>query len=93
MKAFVGAGAHDADTANDAVPNKEPVIPFVTISVFNAASDPLMSTFFHDGIFYLIMIGYRIVSAHFPFGSIIYAYKYDKNLFTLNGFFYLFKFF
>lgn len=41
--------AKDDEVANEAVPNKEPVIPFVTSREFNAASDPLMITFFQLG--------------------------------------------
>jgi hypothetical protein len=39
--------------AHDAVPNKEPVTPLVTVREFNEASEPLVMTFFHAGILYV----------------------------------------
>ena len=63
--------AWEADVAYEEVPNKEPVIPFDTVREFKAADEPLVMTFFQLGILNVIMIGYRIVSAHSPWGSII----------------------
>jgi hypothetical protein len=59
MKAFVVLFRNDAVDANEAVPNKEPVIPFVTVREFKAAFEPLIMTFFQLGILSSIMIGYR----------------------------------
>jgi hypothetical protein len=36
--------------ANEAVPNKEPVIPFETVREFKVASEPLTIIFFQLGI-------------------------------------------
>ena len=44
----------------------------VICSEFNAASDPLVMTFFQFGIFVIIMVGYADCSAHFPYGPIIF---------------------
>jgi hypothetical protein len=49
MKAFDVLDTNDDVAANDAVPNKEPVIPFVTVREFNEASEPLVMTFFQLG--------------------------------------------
>ena len=48
-----------ATVAYEAVPNKDPVIPFDKINVFKLASDPDVMTFFQLGIFYLVMVGYN----------------------------------
>ena len=42
--------AWKAEVAYEAVPNKEPVIPFETVSEFKEASDPLTISFFQFGI-------------------------------------------
>lgn len=53
--------AYDAVVANEAltvlvaqlaVPNRDPVIPLVTVSEFKDASDPLTMSFFQLGILY-----------------------------------------
>jgi len=43
--------AKDAVAAKDAVPNKEPVIPFTTVREFNEALEPLVMTFFQLGMY------------------------------------------
>jgi hypothetical protein len=49
--------ALNALIANDAVPNKEPVIPLDTVNEFKEASEPDTMTRFHDGIVYNIYLG------------------------------------
>ena len=49
-KAFVLLFKNDDVEANEAVPNKEPVIPFETVREFNEASEPLTTSFFQFGI-------------------------------------------
>jgi hypothetical protein len=56
---------------NEPVKN-DAVTALVTFKEFNSALDPLMMTFFHDGI-YLTNYGWlqQMCAAHFPYGPII----------------------
>ena len=43
--------ALEEDIAKEAVPNKEPVIPFTTVREFNEALEPLVMIFFQLGMY------------------------------------------
>ena len=50
VNALVAKEEDNAVVANEAVPNKEPVIPFETVREFKAAFEPLTMTRFQLGI-------------------------------------------